>query len=334
MENKISKINWTEFIIGLFILIGAGLLGEAKLAGPMLLFRLIMGISLGYILSRAYTGFAGSVNRAYNGGSTRLMRAMAMMFFVTALLIAGFLMFNKNEAGEAIVEYGLWINPINMGLILGGLLFGFGMAFSSCCASGVMTDLATDFPKALITVIFFGLGVFLGMPLQNTASWIKESWFHSASYENGVFLPDLFAGTALNGYIGALVLTGIFCIIMVAAASYYESHRRRTGRYKDIPSEAFQYKNQSLVPAEKDKLPGHVFRKIFVDPWTLETGALLIAISFGLMFAVTKSGWGASTPYGLWFAKALTLVGFSPEALAGFTHGKAEAFAAPFLPME
>ena len=29
-------------------------------------------------------GFAGSVNRAYKGGSTKLMRALMFMFFVSA----------------------------------------------------------------------------------------------------------------------------------------------------------------------------------------------------------------------------------------------------------
>jgi uncharacterized protein len=45
------------------------------------------------------------------------------------------------------------------------------MSFSSCCATGVLTDLVTGLPRAFITLIFFGIGVFLGFPVQKTASW-------------------------------------------------------------------------------------------------------------------------------------------------------------------
>ena len=326
-----KKINLTEFILGIVLLLGIILLGAAKLASPMHIFRLVIGIALGYTLTRAYTGFAGSVNRAYNGGSTKLMRAMSMMFFLSSLIVAGLLVFNKNEAGEAILSYGLWINPINMGLILGGLLFGFGMTFSSCCASGVMTDLVTEFPKAALTLIFFAMGVFVGMPVQNTASWINVSWFNSASYENGVFFPDLFEGTALNGYLGAIVLTGILCLIVIVASYYYESYRKRTNTYSPIPSEVMQYGIENNIPKEKEKLSNHIFRKVFIDPWTLEVGALVITILFGTMFAVTKGGWGASTPYGIWFGKALNIFGVSAESLGAFTRGNGEMFTAPFL---
>ena len=328
MENR---INITEFIVGIILLAGAVLLGIAKLASPMHIFRLVMGIALGYTLSRAYTGFAGSVNRAYNGGSTRLMRAMTMMFFVSSLIVAGLLVFNKNEAGEAIISYGLWINPINLGLILGGLLFGFGMTFSSCCASGVMTDLVTDLPKAAITLVFFAMGVFVGMPIQNTASWVSTSWFNSASFEKGVFFPDLFAGTALNGYLGAIILTGILCLIVIVVSYFYESYRKSMNTYSPIPSEVRQYSVKDNTPKEKEKLTNHIFQKIFVDPWTLEAGALVITVLFGTMFVVTKGGWGASTPYGIWFGKVLNIFGVSGEALGAFTRGNGEMFTAPFL---
>ena len=327
-----KKINLGEFIIGLAVLIGAILLGKAKLGGPMLVFRLIIGMGLGYVLTRAYTGFAGSVNRAYNGGSTRLMRAMAMMFFVSSLIVAGLLMFNKNEAGEAILSYGLWINPINLGLLLGGLLFGFGMTFSSCCASGVMTDIATDMPKAVLTLIFFGMGVFVGFPVQNSSDWIKVTWFNSASYENGVFLPDLFASTPLNGFLGAIIFTGLMSLLVIVIAYKYESYRRRTNTYTGIGSEEKQYSNKSeTVPTDKSKMPGYLFNKIFVEPWNLEIGALLIAILFGVMFAVTKVGWGASTPYGHWFGKFLMLLGMSADSIAAFTKGSPDPYLAPFF---
>ena len=169
-----KKRNYGEFIIGLVLLVGVILLGRAKLDGDMLVFRLTIGIALGYVFARAYTGFAGSVNRAYNTGSTKLMRAMVLMFLVTAIGVAGILVFN----GDA-VEYRLNVNPITLGLLVGGIMFGFGMSLSSCCASGIMSDLANETPKALITMFFFGMGVVLGMPFDGK-EWVNESWIKVA----------------------------------------------------------------------------------------------------------------------------------------------------------
>ena len=146
----------TEYGLG-FIFLGVVLfVGKSFLASDMLFFRLMVGLALGYTLTRAATGFAGSVNRAYNTGSTRLMKTLMFMFFISAVLTAA-IIFNADPE-----SYGLWINPISVGLLVGGTLFGFGMAFSSCCASGVLTDIITGLPRGVITLIFFSMGVFLG----------------------------------------------------------------------------------------------------------------------------------------------------------------------------
>ncbi len=39
------------------------------------------------------------------------------------------------------------------------------MTFSVCCASGVLTDVVTGFSRGFVTLIFFGMGVFLGFSL-------------------------------------------------------------------------------------------------------------------------------------------------------------------------
>jgi len=56
----------TEQILGFIGILLVLLLGKTLLKTDMLFFRLLVGVGLGYALSRAYTGFAGSVNRAFN----------------------------------------------------------------------------------------------------------------------------------------------------------------------------------------------------------------------------------------------------------------------------
>ena len=209
-------------LIGLIVLILMLIVGKTMLGSSMLFFRLLAGVGFGYALTRAFMGFAGSVNRAYNGGSTKLMRILAYMFLGTSILSAAFL-YNADAA-----SYDLWINQVNSGLIIGGLMFGFGMTFSVCCASGVLTDVITGFSRGFITLIFFGMGVFLGFPFQRAAIWVQESgistdwirksWVTSetgAKLSGGVYFPDLFKWDGLDGYLGAVVLTGILSGIVI-----------------------------------------------------------------------------------------------------------------------
>lgn len=318
----------TEQALGFIGILLVLILGKTLLKTDMLFFRLLMGAGLGYALSRAYTGFAGSVNRAFNTGSTKLMRTLMFLFFITSLLTTAFL-FKADPT-----KYDLWVNPINFGLILGGVLFGFGMSFSSCCASGVLTDLVTGLPRALITLIFFGLGVFLGFPVQNTAGWVKNSWFSTTvgkKLYGGVFLPDLFKWDGLEGYLGALILTAIFCGIVVFIAYAYEKSRKEKNTYTGHSMEKVQYKNETFDTKEYKLLSEENYNRIFAKPWTLVQGAVVISILFALLMGVTKAGWGASTPYGLWFGKFLMIFGVSPETLADFTKMPAKAYALPFF---
>lgn len=320
--------NWDRiigFILLLILVVGAPFV----LPSSMHYLRLLMGLALGYILSRSYTGFAGSVNRAYKTGSTKLMRTMMFMFLITAVANVTFLMFSKN-----LTSFDLSINPINIGLILGGLLFGFGMAFSSCCATGVMTDLATDLPRAGMTLIFFCLGVFLGFPLQATQSWIKGSIVTSKTgtkFAQGVYMPDLFKWDGLDGYLGSVILTALLAGIVVYLSYRYEKKRRQSETYVGVPSEKVQDNPKPADVTHFTMNSKSTYDALFIKPWTLKQGAVGMTLIFVLMMGLTKSGWGASTPYGFWFGKTLNIFGVSASSLSNFTHQPAEVFSGPLL---
>ncbi len=106
----------TQNILGFIVLIAVLFIGHNYLKSSMLFFRLVMGLGLGYALTRSFMGFAGSVNRAYNTGSTKLMRVLMGMFTASAILSTAFL-YNGDPT-----QYDLWVNPINLGLILGGIM--------------------------------------------------------------------------------------------------------------------------------------------------------------------------------------------------------------------
>ncbi|MGX7111927.1 YeeE/YedE family protein [Gemella cuniculi] len=314
-------------ILVLFIL----LFGRFYLKTDILFFRLLVGVGLGYVLTRAYMGFAGSVNRAYITGSTRLMKTLMLMFFITALFSTAVL-FNAD-----VTTFDLWVNPINAGLILGGILFGFGMSFSCCCASGVLTDLASSLPRAFITLVFFCLGVFIGFPVQNSQDWINNSWFSTETGEKigtkGVYFPDLFKFDGMQGYLGAILVTGIFCFIVVWISNYYENKRKAEGSYVGYFSEKIQdLENKKVIEKneKKEKNQGYYYN-LFVKPWSMKTGAFVISGIFVLLMGITRAGWGASTPYGFWFGKALMFFGVSPDSIESFTKMSSKPFVLPFF---
>lgn len=320
-----------EKVMGLIGFILVLILGNVLLKTDMLYFRLLMGVGFGYTLSRAYTGFAGSVYRAYRTGSTKLMRAMNAMFFVTSLVVAAIL-FRSDPT-----SYKLWINPINMGLIMGAFLFGFGMCIAMCCATGVLTTLASSFTRALVVIVFFGLGVLLGFPIQNSMGWVKNSWITSptgAMSGGGVFLPDLFKWDGLNGYLGAVLLIGLFSSIVIFISYQYEKKRKLSNTYIGNPMEMEQENRKKFDAASFKLFNAETYEHIFVKPWTLIEGAIILTILFTILFSVTKAGWGASTPHGIFMGKLLMLFGVSPETLANFTKMPATAYSTPFFQNE
>lgn len=249
------------------------------------------------------------------------------MFFISALVTTAFVFTDLSS-------YNLWIKPINMGLILGGLLFGFGMSLSVCCASGVLTDLSAGFTRAFVTLIFFCIGVFIGFPIQNTASWVRNSWLITATgiqINEGVFLPDLFKWDGFRGYLGALLLLGLFCFIITLISYYYEKKLKESKTYLGNKMEEEQDNGEELDLAKFKLFSKETYKHVFVKPWTLKQGAVVITIIFALLMGVTKAGWGASDPFGIWMGKILMLFGVSAESLANFTKLSADVFELPFF---
>lgn len=302
-------------------------LGGLLLQDSSLFLRLLFGLSLGFALTKGSIGFAGSVNRAYRRGSTQLLQTLMFMFVVTAILNAGLLL--NAQAGD----YNLWINPINIGLLVGGLMFGMGMSLSSCCASGVMVEMVSDVPRALITLVFFGAGVFIAFPLQATQPWITESVISTASYPGrGVYLPDLLNFGPLNGYFLSIIVTIILALAVVALAKKYENHRRSKGTYLGVQGEIDRAQLGKKDDPKSFKLfSAETYQNTLANMWSMKSTALVIAIIFVIMMATTSNGWGASTPFGIWFAKLLMLTGISAADIAEFTHRPEGMFTTSFF---
>ena len=272
------------------------------LTSTVVIAKTLIGMGLGYALTRGDYGFAGLSNRTCRTGSTKLIRALMLMFVISAVIVGALLI------GGVITVTNLWVNPISWGLIFGGLLFGIGMAFSSCCATGVCQDVPIGFSRALITLLFFGIGVFLGFPLMKSG-FVQNTLFNTVSDANGVWMADWFAWDGTNGIIGGILITVLFAALVGTLAKWYEKKIA-----KNFPT---------VEPVETEKeVETTVWNRFFVKKWSLTQTALVIAVLFGMLYAVASAGWGASTVYGQWFGAILhNLFGVSSQALSDFTNG-------------
>ncbi|MBI9009015.1 MAG: YeeE/YedE family protein [Tenericutes bacterium] len=296
----LSKKQLIEAVVGFALIALVLVLGFTGVLAGMVFVKTLIGLGLGYALTRGDYGFAGLSNRTCRKGSTKLIRSLMLMFVVSSIIVGALLVSGK------IAVTNLWINPISWGLLIGGILFGIGMAFSSCCATGVLQDFPLGFSRALITIVFFGIGVFLGFPLMSTG-FAQNSLFASASDPNGVWFVDWFSngGTNLvNGVVGAILLTVLLAVGVGALAKWYE---------KKI-SKNF---TPEVVAVEVEEVS--VWNKFFVKKWSMTQTALVIAILFGAIYAVSSAGLGASTVYGNWFGTILVKFGADPANLAAWT---------------
>lgn len=288
-----TKQNIIGFIIlGVSIIIGIA-------ADTAITTRIFLGLALGYVLVRGSFGFAGSVNRAYKFNSLALMRALMNMFMITAGLSAILFLFTD------ITSYDLWINQINLGLILGGLLFGIGMAFASCCASGVMTDGVVSPTKLVVVTLGFGLGILLGFPLQTSATWITDG--AQIAFFN-------ISDNLLVGLTFALLVTIALGMLVKFITRKVEAKWEVEGKVACCASEVIEGEYETTT------------EKILVKPFSLNQTAVIISVIFVIMLAVTKSGWGASTPYGFWVGKLLMTFGVDAATLGEFTGKGADFF--------
>lgn len=304
MKN-LNKRQLIEAAVGFALIILVLVLGFTEVLVGGVFVKTLIGLGLGYALTRGDYGFAGLSNRACRTGSTKLLRSLLLMFVVSAFIVAAFLL-----GGSAL---SLWVNPISWGLLFGGIIFGVGMAFSSCCATGVLQDVPLGFSRAMITLLFFGIGVFLGFPLMTTG-FVQNSIFTSASY-NGVWFVDWFSngGTDMGaGIIGALIVTVALAVGVGFLAKWYQSKIAKN--FPALPQEVVETEEIS------------VWDRYFVKKWSLTQTALVIAILFGMLYAVSQAGWGASTVYGNWFGTILAKLGVSVNTLVDFTGRSAGSF--------
>ncbi|MFA5524662.1 MAG: YeeE/YedE family protein [Tissierellales bacterium] len=312
-EVKISKI---QPVIGIILLLLIALLGNYVFKnGGGLTLNLITGAVLGYIFTRSRFGFAGGIKRLYMTGEGSLTKALLIMFAISTVAATGIHWAAAAKGavpvfmaglGQAVIPGTGSVGVINIALIVGGFLFGAGMMIAGGCASGTLTDAGEGSVRALIVMLFFGIGGIIGLI-------VKPAFTATALGKIGtrVYLPNTF------GYIGAVLVTFALLLVLYAITRKYEDIRRNKGTYEEIVYEADEL---SLKEEGQFKLFSYsTYHKFFVERWSFLKGAILTSVMFIFIINTTGNSWGVSGGYPLWVMAILDKLGieFTAPALAG-----------------
>ena len=291
VENKINKV---QLLVACGIVVLIGLFGIFINNSKLVVF-LTTGMALGYILTRARFGFAGGIKRIYITGEGSLTKALLIMFAVAMIATAGVHWgaaangaLPAFRAGSAASIPGTSsVHALDLGVLLGGFLFGIGMMIAGGCASGTLTDFGEGAGRAFISLCFFILGSIPGLQVQYMLHQTTIGKMGAT-----VYLPDVM------GYLGTLIVSIIILLVLYIVTRKYENFRKKEGYYSKTI-----YEDDEL-PLAEDKgykfFSYKTYHKFFIERWSFMAGGLLLAVMFVYIINTSGHSWGVTGPFTNW----------------------------------
>lgn len=234
------------------------------------------GFIFGYIFQRSRFCFASAFRDIFMIRNASLSRAVLSCVFLTT---SGFACVHFLR-GNVLPVSGI-IYPLGINIMVGGFIFGFGMAFAGNCISGCLTRMGEGH---LLQWITFG-GIFLGVAL---GAWHFSLWDQNF----GLFMPMQFLPDILGW---PIAIISQFCVIVLLfiVTLLYE----RNWDLKD-------YMTDNIVKIslpDLKNIAGNIFSN---RPISYQTGAALLAITNSLLLYFWGKPWaitGGITHLSGWF---------------------------------
>lgn len=186
-------------------------LGEANTAA---LVGLLGGIALGLAARIGRFCTLGAIEDMLYGGDDRRLRMWGIAIGTAILATHMAVAFNLFDLSHSAYLDRAW-NPV--GTIIGGLMFGYGMALSGNCGYGALARLGGGDLRAFVIVIVMGLSAYFVMsgPLAHGRVWLFP-------VETGTTQPQGFSQLADQmglppGLIGLTVGLGFFALSLSSA---------------------------------------------------------------------------------------------------------------------
>lgn len=179
--------------LALLLLVVPVLFNFSRIGFPALSLSFAAAALTGFAMQRGGMCFAHAYREPFLSGFADMSRAMALVYI---MLILGFLPLKLIGAVNPDLAYAeiFAISPAGVGVLLGSILFGIGMALNGACVSDSLWRTAEGQVKiwvGLITLICVSSWIF---PMREEA-WFKRIFAPYGS-ENirDVYLPQLFGG--------------------------------------------------------------------------------------------------------------------------------------------
>ena len=274
---------------------------------------LISGLFIGYILTRSRFGFAGGVKRPYMTGDTSLNEALFFMFTITAVVVAaihwhaadgGAVLASLAKEGDKVIPGSQSVRPLDLGVMIGGFLFGGGMIIAGGCASGTLTDLGEGAVRSLIALVFYIIGSPIG-------HWMRVVYGKS---ENKIVNVSMYFPNSF-GYVGSVALTAALFLVLFYIVKGYSYKRKQAGTYikpgyEDIEKE-LDYDNAPFFSYA-------TYHRFFIKRWSFMTGGILLALMFIFVLVSTGKTWGVTSAFTTWGVALFSRFGVDFAAIGGF----------------
>lgn len=229
-----------------------------------------VGAALGFSLHQAAFGFTAGwrdfVVRRRSAG----LRAQLILLGLASLLLIPALAAAPGLAGA--------LAPIGTSLVVGSLLFGFGMQLGGGCGSGTLYTAGAGHVRMLLTLVSFIAGSVLGT--RHLPWWLARPGIDAVDF------------SARLGVAPALALQ------LAVLAALLWGCRRLERRHHEEVEPCF-----SRVPR------GRRLHTLIHGRWPLGWGALALALLSLVTLLLSGATWSITFAFGLWGAKALAALG-------------------------
>lgn len=314
-----KNLNKKQPIFGILLIILLTLFGaHLNTLDAALSMYLFSGVLMGAILVRGRFGFAGGIKRIYYRGEGSLSKALLLMLLVTSTGFMayqwwsaqnGAVPFYLADANQTIIPGTQRVFPVDISLILGAFLFGFGMIIADGCAGKILTDTGEGQGHALLTLIFFIIGSIPGDWLR---AKIEESMLGKFQYT--FYFPEKLG--FFGGFLFSLLLIGIVYFMIVR----YENKRRKEKTYLRSQSDWLAFEKPIDELETKQSLFFRTYHKLFIERFTFQKTVLLFSIMAIFTLLFSGNSWGVTIGFsetGLWAFEKLGIT-FQAEVFTDF----------------
>jgi uncharacterized membrane protein YedE/YeeE len=258
---------------------------------PRLALFWVFGLAIGFALQRSRFCFVSAISNCVLFRDTRLLEGIMGGLFIATIGFAAIMYQMMPESSPGLLPIGALVTPFGWHLLLGGVMFGFGMMLAGGCIAGNLYRIG----EGAISAIVAFLGILLGMGfLQFSWPWW---WRNYIGKQSAIWLP------AEIGWTGAVALTLLVIIILYVVL--------RIVRAKASPASTQVTANRTPWSF---KLAG-IGRSAIKSAWPLALGGIVLGLINVLMYWIVNRPWSITGEVMSWAQGLFNLLRLPPPSM-------------------